>query len=107
MVSFSLGFRRNKEGWFWDHYEKSVPMSTYLVALVISDFDFRQGESAQRQVEVDNTTSVAMSTSMRVWAQPDLLEQAEGAARIAPPMLEFLERYFQVRFYQAFILQRL
>lgn len=89
---------RNKEGWFWDHYEKSVPMSTYLVALVISDFDFRQGESAQRQVEVDNTTSVAMSTSMRVWAQPDLLEQAEGAARIAPPMLEFLERYFQVPF---------
>ncbi|ROT69081.1 Endoplasmic reticulum aminopeptidase 1 [Penaeus vannamei] len=27
-----------QEGWMWDRYEKSVPMSTYLVAFVVSDY---------------------------------------------------------------------
>ena len=26
------------EDFFWDHFEKSVPMSTYLVGFVVADF---------------------------------------------------------------------
>lgn len=36
-VFFSV-LSENQEGWVWDHYHRSVPMSTYLVAFVVSDF---------------------------------------------------------------------
>ena len=36
-VCVCLRGRSEIPGWEWDHYNETVPMSTYLVAFVISD----------------------------------------------------------------------
>ena len=33
--------RLGSDDYVWDHYEESVPMSTYLVAFVVSKFEFK------------------------------------------------------------------
>ncbi len=89
-------YRSEKEGWFWDLYEKSVPMSTYLVACLVSEFDFRQARPVIRPLNDDRTTNNV--TEVRIWARPDAIHQADLAVKITPTMLEFLESYFQVPF---------
>jgi aminopeptidase N len=34
--------RPELNGWFWDEYNITVPMPTYLVAIIISDYDFSE-----------------------------------------------------------------
>ena len=47
------GFRsKGPSDYVWDHYEPSVPMSTYLVAFVVSDF----GYITAQDVEKNNVT---------------------------------------------------
>lgn len=87
--------RANKEGWFWDVFDKSVPMSTYLVACLISQFTFREARPVVRVLEGQNETT---TTEIRIWARPDAINQTDLAVKATPDMLEFLERYFQVPF---------
>ncbi|XP_037798468.1 aminopeptidase N-like [Penaeus monodon] len=74
-----------QEGWVWDRYEKSVPMSTYLVAFVVSDF-------------VQINTTVNDNVVLRVWARREVIDQAEYAMKIGPKILSFFEKYFNVPF---------
>ena len=74
------------DGWEWDHYHKSVPMSTYLVAFVVSDFARR---------ESDPTLS---KPAFAVWARKDAIEQVEYARDIGPRILTFFETYFNIPF---------
>lgn len=37
MYSFLILFSEGLEGWEWDNYPMTVPMSTYLVAFMVSD----------------------------------------------------------------------
>ncbi|XP_045589686.1 aminopeptidase N isoform X2 [Procambarus clarkii] len=72
----------DQEGWVWDHYDTSVPMSTYLVAFVVSDF-------ASLAITTANN-----HTLFRVWARGSALEQAEYARLVGPPILTHFEDYF-------------
>ncbi|KAK3860173.1 hypothetical protein Pcinc_033761 [Petrolisthes cinctipes] len=71
-----------EEGWVWDHYDTTVPMSTYLVAFVVSDFA--------------NLTTTANNnkTLFRVWARESAIQQAEYAREVGPPILSHFEEYF-------------
>lgn len=61
-----------------DVYQESVPMSTYLVAFVVSDF-------------VNKT-----SGNFAVWATSDAIHGASYALEIGPKILKFLENFFDI-----------
>lgn len=46
----------------WDKYEKSVPMSTYLVAFIVSDFDYKGSKTSN-------------NVAFRIWARKDAIDQ--------------------------------
>ncbi|XP_047471486.1 aminopeptidase N-like [Penaeus chinensis] len=72
-----------QEGWMWDRFERSVPMSTYLVAFVVSDF-------------VHINATVDDRVLLRVWAREATLEDAKHASEIAAKILRFFEEYFGI-----------
>ncbi|XP_064088444.1 aminopeptidase N-like isoform X2 [Macrobrachium nipponense] len=72
-------------GWFWDHFNTSVPTSTYLVAFVISDF------AHMNSTKNDHVL-------FRVWAREQAIKQADYALRAGPDVLTFFEKYFKLPF---------
>ncbi|XP_037798461.1 aminopeptidase N-like [Penaeus monodon] len=74
-----------QEGWVWDRYEKSVPMSTYLVAFIVSDF-------------AHVSTIVNGNVLFRVWARQAAIDQAEYAMEVGPKILTYFEEYFNLPF---------
>ncbi|XP_076247540.1 suppressor of ER stress-induced death isoform X2 [Calliopsis andreniformis] len=68
--------------YLWDHYEPSVPMSTYLVAFIVSDFESLKSESG----------------NFRVWARSEAIEQARYCLKIGPNILNYYEDYFNIKF---------
>jgi len=73
------------EEFVWDVYAKSVKMSTYLVAFVVSKFKY---------VEMTRDNDVRF----RIWTEPSSLDQAAYAREIGPKILEFFEGYFNISF---------
>merc|ERR1719431_1916989 len=69
----------------WDHYQESVKMSSYLVAFVVSKFEYRE-------------TTRENGVRFRIWSVPHSLDQTEYARDIGPKILEFFEGYFNVKF---------
>lgn len=75
----------NRDGlpsYVWEHFERSVPMSTYLVAFIVSDFE--QMSSPQGNV--------------KVWARKEAIQQADYSLRIGPQILNYFEDFFQIKF---------
>lgn len=79
---FCLIIRPDLDKYVWDHYERSVPMSTYLVAFIIFDFDVRKSKDGD----------------FRVWARHDAIAQTEYSLNIGPKMLKFYEDYFKIKY---------
>ncbi|XP_060526595.1 aminopeptidase N-like [Cylas formicarius] len=77
---------KEKAGWYWDRFDISVPMSTYLVAYVVSDFDYREADAT---VHMNNV-------SFRIWARKDALNQVDFAKDVGPRALKFYERFFNI-----------
>ncbi|XP_066970347.1 aminopeptidase N-like [Macrobrachium rosenbergii] len=67
--------------WVWDHYETSVPMSTYLVAFLVSNFEYEAAPG-------DDT--------FKVWTRPEALEQAAYSLEVGPKVLRSFETYFDI-----------
>ena len=66
-----------------DSFQSSVKMSTYLVAFLVSDFDYTMN------LEENN---------YKIWHEPLKREQAKYAASIAPKITHFFEDYFNVEY---------
>ncbi|CAL7935733.1 unnamed protein product [Xylocopa violacea] len=62
---------------YWDEFHQSIPMSTYLVAFIISDF---------RSIKVDN---------FKVWARPNAIDQTHYALSIGTQGLKYLSKRFK------------
>ncbi|XP_066907179.1 aminopeptidase N [Halyomorpha halys] len=74
-----------KNDWFWDHYQETPIMSTYLIAFIVCDFPY---------IDVANTTS----PHFKVWSRRDLLKEMDYVASISPKLLAFIAEYFQMSF---------
>ncbi|XP_035901975.1 aminopeptidase N [Anopheles stephensi] len=66
------------QGYVWDVYQQSVPMSTYLVAFVVCDYH--------------NLTS----GNFAVWARAEAIGSARYALSVGPKLLKFLEDFFHI-----------
>lgn len=62
----------------WDIYQESVPMSTYLLAFVVSDFVNKS------------------SGKFSVWTRSEAARSAEYALDIGPKLLKYLETFFGI-----------
>lgn len=79
-------FGKPKSDFVWDTYEKSVPMSTYLVAFVVSKFSYR--ESPKKLSD----------TKFRIWARNDAIDQTSYASITGPKALSYFEEWFNVSY---------
>jgi len=68
-----------------DQFQESLRMSTYLVAFLVSDFDYKE----------KTTTS---GIKVRVWTPPPQIAQASYALDIATETLSNYEKFFQINF---------
>lgn len=73
-------------GWVWDHFEETPPISTYLVAFTICDFE---------HIQSSNSTHGPV---YRVWAPKDDISKANYALEVAQEILPFLEQYFDIKY---------
>nr|XP_045613537.1 aminopeptidase N-like [Procambarus clarkii] len=74
-----------EEGWVWDTFNTTLPMSTYLVGFLISDFSYL-------------ASSTLNHTLFKVWTRKDALDQATYVRDTAPAILTYLEDYFSIPF---------
>ena len=61
-------------------------MSTYLLAFVVSDFEFQTGIQTGNNVK------------FQIWSRSEALNQTKYAADIGPRILQYYEDYFNVDF---------
>lgn len=81
-----IRFRNDTTGWVWDHFEETPPMSTYIVAFTVSDFE-----------SVSANSSMA-GPVVKIWAPKDDLPQARYALEVTHELLPFLEDYFDIKY---------
>ncbi|NXI61668.1 AMPE aminopeptidase, partial [Anseranas semipalmata] len=72
-------------GWNRTTFEKSVPMSTYLLCFAVHQFQWVERRSAS-------------GIPLRVYAQPLQLHTAEYAANITKIIFDFFEKYFNLSY---------
>lgn len=73
-------FRKGLPDYVWDHFAETVPMSTYLVAFAVTDFE---------KITSGNFT---------VWARRNAIAQAQYSLDIGPKLLRFFENFFDIKF---------
>ncbi|CAD1472151.1 unnamed protein product, partial [Heterotrigona itama] len=64
---------------YWDEFKHSIPMSTYLVAFIISDFNYTN--------DYEN--------NFKVWSKPNAVDQTKFALNIGTKGLVYLSKRFE------------
>uniref|UniRef100_A0A182PL06 Aminopeptidase n=1 Tax=Anopheles epiroticus TaxID=199890 RepID=A0A182PL06_9DIPT len=77
----------NMPGWVMDEFNTTVPMSTYLVAYTVNDFEYREA-----------MTSEPGDVLFKIWARRDAIDQVDYARDIGPKVTRFYEDYFHKKF---------
>ncbi|XP_047022343.1 aminopeptidase N-like isoform X1 [Helicoverpa zea] len=77
----------DQPGWQWTHFDRSVSMSTYLVAYVLSDF---------KSLETSYTSKDNITIPIKIWTRPELIGKAKYASTITPKLLAYYEEVFGV-----------
>jgi len=77
-----------RSDWKLDTFERSVPMSTYLVAFVVSDFESIKKNSSKYNIQVE------------VYAKSESIKKGHGdfALDEACRILDFYTDYFNVKY---------
>ena len=70
----------------WDEYQPTLKMSTYLLAFVVSDFKYSEGNKTSNNV------------TFRIWSRESALGQTKYATSVGPTILEYFEQYFKIRY---------
>ena len=80
-------FERDPD-WFVDRFERTVTMSTYLVAFVVSNFKSIKMNSPKHQIEIE------------VYARPEAIDNGEGeyALNEAAEIIDFFSDYFNTSY---------
>ncbi|GLV42080.1 Suppressor of ER stress-induced death [Carabus blaptoides fortunei] len=76
----------NMDEWVWDHYDETPIMSTYLVAMMVSDL----------QSYKYNALSNSSQMEFAVWSRREALNQTRFAGTLGPSILEYFNKYFQI-----------
>ena len=77
---------KDNDVYVWDSYQDTPIMPTYLLAFVISRYEARQGQSSSNGVD------------FKFWARRSVQDQTAFATEIAPKILDFYEKVFNIRF---------
>lgn len=64
----------------WDSYQQSVPMSSYLVAFMVTDFESLENDAG----------------NFTVWARPGAVQYAAYALELGQKVLSFLEKFTDI-----------
>ncbi|VDM38750.1 unnamed protein product [Toxocara canis] len=71
--------------WVMTTFKETLPMSSYLIAIAVSDFGFNEGFTSR-------------GTRFRVWAREEALNQTSYALEAGINVLEFFEDYYGIPF---------
>ncbi|XP_047471493.1 aminopeptidase N-like [Penaeus chinensis] len=73
------------QGWQWDRYQETFPISTFQVGFLVSSFAHLNSTENEHVV-------------FRVWARRAVLQQADYARQVGPQILTHLEDYLNKTF---------
>uniref|UniRef100_A0A8D8EWM7 Aminopeptidase n=2 Tax=Culex pipiens TaxID=7175 RepID=A0A8D8EWM7_CULPI len=73
--------------WVMDYFDRTVPMSTYLVAYSVNDFEYREAMIKMKGDVV-----------FKIWARRDAIDQVDYAREVGPRVTRYYEEYFAEKF---------
>ncbi|XP_045118111.1 aminopeptidase N-like [Portunus trituberculatus] len=71
----------DQEGWVWDRFQTTPPMSTYLLILVVMSLPHI------------NVTAHRQDLPIRVWARQEALDRMSFLHQFVPVLMDFMETY--------------
>ncbi|CAK5073542.1 unnamed protein product [Meloidogyne enterolobii] len=79
------GVPTDNNEWVWTDFDETPPMSSFLLALVVSDFEFVEGYTKR-------------GIRFRIWARKDIINFTSYTLEAGIRILEFYEDYYGIKF---------